>query len=202
MGLDVWFREDVRNALLAANEASSATAEVATSQDARTLDLIAERLRGELSEDDQALLDALHNVAVANVDALKHYRRGYRAALVTLALAFGLSPAIITGHQRDALEVQARPVGEARPISKGSDAPSKLADDERALVCYAVEHLGGKFNIRDLAEAFRGYISQRRIEQLSRQWEACGWLVAGPTRADGKMITKRLLVVATAQPSG
>jgi len=97
MGLDIWFQEDLRNAILAANEASSATAEAATSQDARTLDLITEKLRGELSEDGQALLDALHAAAVGNVDTLKHYRRGYRAALVTLALAFGLSPAIIDG---------------------------------------------------------------------------------------------------------
>ena len=105
MGLDIWFQEDLRNAILAANEASSATAEAATSQDARTLDLITEKLRGELSEDGQALLDALHAAAVGNVNTLKHYRRGYRAALITLALAFGLSPAIIDGHHhRDVVE--------------------------------------------------------------------------------------------------
>jgi DNA segregation ATPase FtsK/SpoIIIE-like protein len=69
---------------------------------------------------------------------------------------------------------------------------SPLADDERELVRYALEHLGGKFNIRDLAEAFKGRISQRRIEQLSRAWEVRGWLVAGPTRADGKTITDEL----------
>jgi hypothetical protein len=98
MGLDIWFSEDIRNALLAANEASSSTAEVATDQDARTLDLIAEKLREELPEGtSQVLLDALHAAAVGNVDTLKHYRQGYRAALVTLALAFGLSPAIIDG---------------------------------------------------------------------------------------------------------
>jgi hypothetical protein len=96
MGLDIFFLEDIRNAILAANEASSATAEVATSQNVRTLDLIAEKLRKELSEDtNRVLLDALHAAAVGNMDAMRHYRRGYRAALVTLALAFGLSPAII-----------------------------------------------------------------------------------------------------------
>ena len=130
MGLDIWFVEDIRNALLAANEASSATAEAATSgstlrpfdeaqgrlssgqalrqgsgqaglttdQDTRTLDRIAKELREELPEGtSRALLDALHAAAVGNVDTLKHYRRGYQAALVTLALAFGLSPAIIEG---------------------------------------------------------------------------------------------------------
>ena len=96
MGLDIFFLEDIRNAILAANEASASTAEAATSQDAQTLDLIAERLREKLpAGTSQVLLDALHTAAVGNADTLKHYRRGYRAALVTLALAFGLSPTII-----------------------------------------------------------------------------------------------------------
>ena len=100
MGLDIFFLEDIRNAILAANEASSATAEAATSQSVRTLDLIASKLREELPEDTtRVLLDALHAAAVGNVNTLKHYRRGYRAALITLALAFGLSPAIIDGDK-------------------------------------------------------------------------------------------------------
>ena len=57
---------------------------------------------------------------------------------------------------------------------------------------YALGEMGGKFNIRDLAEAFKGRISQRRIEHLSQAWETRGWLVAGPTRADGKRITAEL----------
>ena len=97
MGLDIFFLEDIRNAILAANEASSATAAVATSRYTRTLDRIAERLREELPEDSQALLDALHAAAVGNVDAMRQYRRGYKAALTTVALAFGLSPALIDG---------------------------------------------------------------------------------------------------------
>jgi hypothetical protein len=70
------------------------------------------------------------------------------------------------------------------------------------LVHYALEHLGGKFNIHDLAEAFRGRVSQRRIERLSRQWEARGWLVAGPTRADGKTITDELKKLSNRRGSG
>lgn len=209
MGLDIFFSEDIRNALLAANEASSATAAVATGQDIRTLDRITERLRGELSEDSQVLLEALRDAAVGNVDAVRHYRHGYKAALTTVALSFGLSPALIVGQsntlalgvQDKALEVEGRMVRKSLPVvGEASNASSStLAGDERALVCYALEHLGGKFNTRDLAEAFKGRISQRRIEQLSRQWESLGWLVAGRTRADGKRITRRLLVVATLQ---
>jgi hypothetical protein len=167
MGLDIFFTEDVRNALMAADEASSFTARVCAAVGG-----------------DQVTLRA--------------YLEGYRAALTTVALAFGLSPSVIASRG-DTLEVEARTVGEALPTGGESDALSTLADDERALVCYALENLGGKFNIRDLAEAFRGRISQRRIEQLSQQWEVRGWLVAGPTRADGKRITKKLLVVTTAQ---
>jgi len=73
---------------------------------------------------------------------------------------------------------------------------SPLAGDERELVCYALDHLGGKFNIRDLATAFRGRVSQRQIERLSRQWEMRGWLSAGPTRAEGKRITDELANLA------
>ena len=61
MALDIFFSEDIRNALMAANEASSATAAV---------------------------------VDIPN-PTLRAYRQGYRAALATVALAFGLSPAII-----------------------------------------------------------------------------------------------------------
>ena len=70
MGLDIWFREDIYNALLAANEANAATtiiiAEV--SEDVRLLPL-----------------------------TLRVYREGYKAALSTVALAFGISPQAILG---------------------------------------------------------------------------------------------------------
>jgi hypothetical protein len=165
MGLDIFFAEDIRNALLAADEASSSTARMCTA------------IGGDSRDDPPTRL------------YLRAYLEGYRSALTTVALAFGLSPALIASRG-ETVEVEARTIGET---------PSALADDERALVCYAAEHLGGKFNIRDLAEAFRGRISQRRIEQLSRQWEALGWLVAGPTRADGKSITEELLALVVSE---
>jgi len=87
MGLDIFFSEDIRNALLAADEASTSTARVCAA----------------VGEDPVTL---------------RAYLEGYRAALTTVALAFGLSPSIITGHQRDVLEVQARMVGEALPAGE------------------------------------------------------------------------------------
>ena len=94
------------------------------------------------------------------------------------------------------IEVQTFWVDKERVLGLRREPVSPLTGDEQELACYALEHLGGKFNIRDLAEAFSGRISQRRIEQLSRAWEARGWLVAGPTRADGKCITAELANLA------
>jgi len=93
-------------------------------------------------------------------------------------------------------EVQTFWVDKERVLGLRQEPVSPLAGDEQELVRYALEHLGGKFNIHDLAEAFKGRISQRRIEQLSQAWEARGWLVAGPTRADGKRITAELANLA------
>ncbi len=87
-------------------------------------------------------------------------------------------------------------VDKERVLGLRREPVSPLTGDEQELVHYALEHLGGKFNIHDLAEAFRGRVSQRRIERLSRQWEARGWLSAGPTRADGKTVTPELCKLA------
>ena len=93
-------------------------------------------------------------------------------------------------------EVQTFWVDKERVLGLRRGPVSPLSGDERELARYALEYLGGKFNIRDLAAAFQGRISQRRIEQLSQAWEARGWLVAGPTRADGKCITAELANLA------
>lgn len=69
MGWGYFSSENIRDALLSANENSSATA----------------ALVAEMSIDTDT---------IAN---LRTYREGFRAALCTLALAFGLSPSIIAG---------------------------------------------------------------------------------------------------------
>jgi len=78
MGLDIFFSDDIRNALLAADEASSSTARVCAAVGG-----------------DQVTLRA--------------YLEGYRAALTTVALVFGLAPSVIAGR-RETLEVEARTV--------------------------------------------------------------------------------------------
>ena len=75
MALDIFFPNDICNALVAADKASSSTARVCAAVGG-----------------DQATSRA--------------YLEGYRAALATVALAFGLSPAIVgggTGGVPDAL---------------------------------------------------------------------------------------------------
>ncbi len=62
MSLDIWFREDVQNALMAADEASATTA-------------------------------AALRAVTSDPQYLRAYRQGYRAALATIAVAFGLGHA-------------------------------------------------------------------------------------------------------------
>jgi hypothetical protein len=100
------------------------------------------------------------------------------------------------------IEVQTFWVDKERVLGLRRGPVSPLAGDEQALVRYALEHLGGKFNIHDLATVFKGRISQRKIEQLSRAWEARGWLVTGPTRADGKTIADELRELASRRGLG
>jgi hypothetical protein len=84
VGLDIWFAEDIRNALLAANEASAATVAV-----------IAEMGAGPSTSSRQPMADSI-NLATAR---LRAYREGYKAALATLALAFGIAPQAIALRQ-------------------------------------------------------------------------------------------------------
>jgi hypothetical protein len=81
MRLDIWFAEDIRNALLAANEASAATASV-----------IAEAGSGLSASLGQTMTDSSDLLAVT----LRAYREGYKTALATVALAFGIAPQTVT----------------------------------------------------------------------------------------------------------
>ncbi len=109
MGLDIWFAEDIRNALLAANEASAATVAViaevgggpstspstGSGQDSGQGPSASSRqgpstLR-QAPGSGQAVTDSTELLAVS----LRAYREGYAAALATVALAFGISPAAL-----------------------------------------------------------------------------------------------------------
>lgn len=103
MGLDIWFAEDIRNALLAANEASAATAAVMATMGGRS----------------QTVTDSADLLAVS----LRAYREGYKAALATVALAFGIAPQAIAPRQacpersRRAQDEALQPLGEPEILS-------------------------------------------------------------------------------------
>jgi hypothetical protein len=98
MGLDIWFAEDIRNALLAADQASAATVAVigevrggpstGSGQDSGQGPSTLRQAQGA----GQAVTDSTELLAVS----LRAYREGYRAALTTVALAFGIAPQAIT----------------------------------------------------------------------------------------------------------
>jgi len=100
MGLDIWFAEDIRNALLAANEASAATAAVIAEVGQRPSASSGQRPSASSGQRPsasrgQAVTDSTELLTVS----LRAYREGYKAALATLALAFGIAPQAITLRQ-------------------------------------------------------------------------------------------------------
>ena len=100
MGLDIWFAEDIRNALLAANEASAATAALIAEMGGSPSTVRQARGSG------QAVTDSTELLAVS----LRAYREGYKAALTTVALAFGIAPQAIALRQAQdkALQVESQ----------------------------------------------------------------------------------------------
>jgi len=71
--------------------------------------------------------------------------------------------------------------------------PSPLTELEEEMVRYAMSHLAGKFHIHKLAAAFKGQIGMKRIWKLAKSWELRGWLIPGPSRADGRRVSDELL---------
>ncbi|RLC67801.1 MAG: hypothetical protein DRI52_10445 [Chloroflexi bacterium] len=81
MGLDIWFREDILHALKAAEQASATTAAAM-----------------------EHALGGAEGSVVGDARYLRAYREGYKAALVTVAMAFGITPSDNTSgdcHLRD-----------------------------------------------------------------------------------------------------
>ena len=78
--------------------------------------------------------------------------------------------------------------------------PPVLTELEEEMVRYAMEHLGGKFHIHKLAAAFKGRSSMKRIWRLAKSWELRGWLIPGPSRADGRRVSDELLNLLSSPP--
>ena len=110
MGLDIWFAEDIRNALLAANEASAATARVCAAAGGYGGVEASRRLAS--TEPYPSLLRA--------------YLEGYRAALATVALAFGIAPQAITLRPGSGQALQPFDCTQDRPL----DIPGTIRGQE------------------------------------------------------------------------
>jgi len=120
MGLDIWFAEDIRNALLAANEASAATAaviaEIGVSPSTSPS-------TGSGRGSGQAVADATDLLAVS----LRAYREGYKAALATVALAFGIAPQAIALRQA---QDKALRQAQDKALRQAQDKALRQAQDE------------------------------------------------------------------------
>ncbi len=92
------------------------------------------------------------------------------------------------------MEVQTFWVDKGRILESAQAKQDQILDPvQRRLALYARDALGSKFTSAALAEAFKGEVSQRQIEKLSKEWEQRGWLIPGPTRAHGKTLSEELL---------
>jgi energy-coupling factor transporter ATP-binding protein EcfA2 len=78
---------------------------------------------------------------------------------------------------------------------------SVLTELEEEMIRHAMAHLGGKFHIHKLATAFKGQISMKRIWRLARNWELRGWLIPGPSRADGRQVSDELVALLSLPPA-
>jgi len=78
--------------------------------------------------------------------------------------------------------------------------PAILTQLEEEMVRYAMVYLEGKFHIHKLAEAFKGRIGMKRVWKLAKNWELRGWLISGPSRADGRRVSDELLGLLTPSP--
>lgn len=114
--LGIWFVEDIRNVLLAANEAGAATAAV-----------IAEVGGGPSASPSagsgQTVADSTELVAVS----LQAYREGYKAALTAVALAFGIAPQTIALRPFDC--AQDRPLNELGTMQVQDKALGRAYDE-------------------------------------------------------------------------
>ncbi|MBC7248915.1 MAG: hypothetical protein H5T62_01395 [Anaerolineae bacterium] len=98
MSLDIWFREDILHALRAADQASATTAAAL-----------------------EHALGGAEGAGVGDPRYLRAYREGYRAALVTVAMAFGIEPAEEKSLFAAAGSVTSGSAGEALPGPQSSD---------------------------------------------------------------------------------
>ena len=101
MGLDIFFGEDIQNAILAAEEASGAMAEVAAAAQVAQLNALYAELRQVIPPGEGQMILAALQECMARFDPVRLFRAGYRSALTTIALAFGANPQTLLRRRQE-----------------------------------------------------------------------------------------------------
>lgn len=124
-------------------------------------------------------------LGVSGAEQLPPHRPG---RCYTVGVADG--PMLLQGFFVGDAEVQATIAGLV-PVNL-----SPLSDDERMLVDFSAQTLGGAFKLQALYEAHRGVWSLRRLKALGQAWEAKGWLTHPVDAVSPRLITDELRLLA------
>jgi hypothetical protein len=73
-----------------------------------------------------------------------------------------------------------------------------LSSLEAEMVAFALAMNGGRFTVGDLATAFQGRMSRRKIAELAQRWEQRGWLTIPANAVDARRVTPQLSDLARA----
>lgn len=92
MGLDIWFKDDIRNVLVAVNAANASASAMSGGFTLRVhpngFTDLDERARGP---EQLSSFKSNEPASLSSPEELRAYREGFKAALVSTALAFGIS---------------------------------------------------------------------------------------------------------------
>ena len=135
-------------------------------------------------------------IGIAGAERLPHKTPG---RMIAAGLGATSAPEVLQGFWLPDRELDARL---ARIAGR---QPCPLTDNERALVAYAVNELGGAFKIQVLYEALKGsqwHWSWRQLQKLAQRWELRGWLTPNADSATARQVTPELVTLARLDPAG
>ncbi len=88
-------------------------------------------------------------------------------------------------------------VEQAQTLAEHSARVSPLTAIEVVLVAHALQHLGGRFIVNQLAAAFAGQgVTSHQVKTLAAAWERRGWLTAPQHATDARKVTDELALLA------
>ncbi|MFZ2488955.1 MAG: FtsK/SpoIIIE domain-containing protein [Anaerolineae bacterium] len=135
-------------------------------------------------------------IGQAGAELLPHKTPG---RLLAVGLTTASPPEMLQGFWLPEAEL------DARLALVVAHQPCPLTDHERALVAYAMQHLGGAFKIQVIYEALKGsqwHWSWRQLQQLARGWELRGWLTPQADAVTPRRVAPELARLAGQDPTG